>query len=68
MKKAHKCDQTTPSILEPVVESTSLEDSLDVEATLDTPMLKVRSLSNVYERCNLVHAEPTCYTEAARFP
>ena len=68
LKKVHKCDQTTPSILEPAVESTSLEDPLDVEATLDTPMLKVRSLSNVYERCNLVHAEPTCYTEAARFP
>ena len=31
-------------------------------------MLKVRPLSDVYERCNLVHAEPTCYTEAARFP
>ncbi|RVW53763.1 Retrovirus-related Pol polyprotein from transposon TNT 1-94 [Vitis vinifera] len=65
LKKVHKCDQTTPSILEPVVESTSLEDSLDVEATLDTAMLKVRLLSDVYERCNLVHAEPTCYTEAA---
>jgi hypothetical protein len=22
----------------------------------------------VYERCNLIHAEPTSYTEAARFP
>ncbi|WJZ90611.1 hypothetical protein VitviT2T_009742 [Vitis vinifera] len=68
LKKVHKCDQTTPSILEPVVESTSLEDPLDVEATSDTPMLKVRPLSNVYERCNLVHAESTCYTEATRFP
>ena len=62
LKKVHKCDQTTPSILEPV------EDPLDVEATSDTPVLKVRPLSNVYERCNLVHAKPTCYTEAARFP
>ncbi|KAL6312714.1 hypothetical protein AAG906_024672 [Vitis piasezkii] len=68
LKKVYKCDQTTPSILEPAVESTSLEDPLDVEATSDTPMLKVRPLSDVYERCNLVHAEPTCYTEATRFP
>ena len=30
-------------------------------------MLKVRPLFDVYERCNLVHAEPTCYTEAVRF-
>ena len=44
LKKVHKCDQTTPSILEPA------EDPLDVEATLDTPVLKVRPLSNVYER------------------
>ncbi|RVW94557.1 Retrovirus-related Pol polyprotein from transposon RE1 [Vitis vinifera] len=49
-------------------ESTSIEDPLDVEATSNTPVLKVRPLSDVYERCNLVHAEPTCYTEAARFP
>ena len=68
LKKVHKCDQTTPSILEPTVESTSLEDPLDVEATSDTPMLKVRPLSDVYERYNLVHAEPTCYTKAARVP
>ena len=61
MKKVRKCDQTTPSILE------LIEDPLDVEATSDTPVLKVRPLSNVYERYNLVHAEPTCYTEAARF-
>ncbi|RVW53770.1 Retrovirus-related Pol polyprotein from transposon TNT 1-94 [Vitis vinifera] len=68
LKKVHKCDQTTPSILEPAIESTSLEDPLDVEATSDTPMLKVRPLSDVYERCNLIYAEPTCYTEVARFP
>ncbi|RVW29068.1 Retrovirus-related Pol polyprotein from transposon TNT 1-94 [Vitis vinifera] len=67
LKKVHKCDQTTPSILEPTVESTSLEDPLDVEATSDTLVLKVRPLSDVYERCNLVHAEPTCYIEAPRF-
>ncbi|RVW23484.1 hypothetical protein CK203_110466 [Vitis vinifera] len=35
-KEVHKCDQTTPSILEPTVESTSIEDPLDVEATSDT--------------------------------
>ncbi|RVW75541.1 Copia protein [Vitis vinifera] len=53
--------------VEPKVESTSIEDPLDVEATSDTPVLKVRPLFDVYERCNLVHAEPTCYTEAVRF-
>nr|CAN72453.1 hypothetical protein VITISV_008931 [Vitis vinifera] len=67
LKKVHKCDQTTPSILEPAIESTIIEGPLDVEATSDTPVLKMRPLSDVYERCNLVHAEPTCYTEAARF-
>ncbi|WJZ82104.1 hypothetical protein VitviT2T_001894 [Vitis vinifera] len=40
LKKVHKCDQTTPSILEPAIESTSIEDPLDVEATSDTPVLK----------------------------
>ena len=59
LKKIHKCDQTTPSILEPTVESTCIEDPLDVEATSDTLVLKVRPLSDVYERCNLVHVEPT---------
>ncbi|WJZ92853.1 hypothetical protein VitviT2T_011828 [Vitis vinifera] len=67
LKKVHKCDQNTPSILEPAIESIIIEGPLDVEATSDTPMLKMRPLSDVYERCNLVHAEPTCYTEAARF-
>ncbi|RVX01546.1 Pleiotropic drug resistance protein 3 [Vitis vinifera] len=67
LKKVHKCDQTTPSILEPAIESTIIEGPLDVEATSDTPVLKMRPLSDMYERCNLVHAEPTCYTEAARF-
>jgi hypothetical protein len=50
-------DCTTTAALEPAVEGTS-----------DTAILKVRPLSDVYERCNLVHAEPTSYTEAARFP
>jgi len=31
------------------------------------PVLKMRLLSNVYERCNLKHVEPACYTEAIRF-
>ena len=62
LKKVRKCDQTTPSILE------LIEDPLDVEATSDTPVLKVRPLFDVYERCNLAHAKPTCYTEAVRFP
>ncbi|RVW91591.1 Copia protein [Vitis vinifera] len=44
LKKVHKCDQTTPSILEPAVESTSIEDPLDVEATSDTPVLKLIEL------------------------
>ncbi|KAL6331879.1 hypothetical protein AAG906_020226 [Vitis piasezkii] len=47
LKRVHKCDQTTPSILEPTIESTSIEDPLDVEATSDTPVLKVRPLSDV---------------------
>ncbi|KAL6332552.1 hypothetical protein AAG906_008972 [Vitis piasezkii] len=59
LKKVHKCDQTTPSILEPTIESTIIEGPLDVEATSNTPVLKMRPLSDVYERCNLVHAEPT---------
>ncbi|RVX12855.1 Retrovirus-related Pol polyprotein from transposon RE1 [Vitis vinifera] len=37
LKKVHKCDQTTPSILEPAIESTIIEGPLDVEATSDTP-------------------------------
>lgn len=42
------------------------EDQFDVEGTSDVDVLKVRPLADVYERCNLVHAEPTCYDEAAR--
>lgn len=49
MKKVYKCDQTTPSILEPTIERIGIKDPFDVEATLDTPILKVRALSNVYE-------------------
>ena len=45
LEEVHKCDQTTSSILEPTVESTSIEDPLDIEATSDTPVLKVRPLS-----------------------
>ena len=30
-------------------------------------MLKVRSLSDMYESCNLVHTDPTCYIEATKF-
>ncbi|WJZ86304.1 hypothetical protein VitviT2T_005772 [Vitis vinifera] len=41
LKKVHKCDQTTPSILEPTIESTIIEGPLDVEATSDTPVLKI---------------------------
>ncbi|RVW71560.1 Retrovirus-related Pol polyprotein from transposon TNT 1-94 [Vitis vinifera] len=45
LKKVHKCDQTTPFILEPA------EDPLDVEATLDTPMLKaMKAEIDVIER------------------
>uniref|UniRef100_A0A6N2LIG7 Reverse transcriptase Ty1/copia-type domain-containing protein n=1 Tax=Salix viminalis TaxID=40686 RepID=A0A6N2LIG7_SALVM len=39
-------------------------DKSSIERTSDTIVLKVRSLSDVYERCNLVHAEPTNYTKA----
>uniref|UniRef100_A0A6N2MMZ3 Reverse transcriptase Ty1/copia-type domain-containing protein n=1 Tax=Salix viminalis TaxID=40686 RepID=A0A6N2MMZ3_SALVM len=44
------------------------EDKTDVDVTSDSVVLKVKSLANVYERCNLVHAEPTSYTNATRFP
>jgi len=63
-----KVDQTTTATLEPVVERFGVEDRLDIEATSNSQILKVKPLSDVYERCNLVHAEPTSYTEAPRFP
>jgi hypothetical protein len=61
-------DQITTTTLEPAVRRTGVEDQPDIEATSDTTVLKVRPLSDVYKRCNLVHAEPTNYTEAARVP
>jgi hypothetical protein len=61
-------DHKTTVALELAVRRTGVEDQLDIEATSDTIVLKVRPLSDVYERCNLVHAEPTNYTEAARVP
>jgi len=59
-------DRTTTATLEPAVEGTG--DQPNIKGTPDTTILKVRPLSDVYERCNLVHAELTSYTEAARFP
>jgi hypothetical protein len=61
-------DQTTITALEPTVGRTGVEDQLDIEETSDTVVLKVRSLSDMYERCNLVYAKLTSYTEAIRFP
>ena len=58
-------DQNNTTALEPAVRSFGVEVQQDIEATSDTTVLKVRPLSDVYERCNLVHAEPTNYTEAA---
>lgn len=66
LKEVHNCDQTTPSIHEQVKEATDNKNPLGVETTSDTSVLKVRPLTDVYERCNLVHAEPTSYTEAAK--
>lgn len=59
LNKVHDCDQTTQ-----FVSKVSL--SLDVKGTSDTPVLKVKSLYDVYERCNLVHAEPASYKEVAK--
>jgi hypothetical protein len=59
-------DRTTTAALEPTVGGTG--DQPDIKGTSDTTILKVRTLSDVYERCNLVHAEPISYNEAARFP
>ncbi|KAL3612509.1 hypothetical protein D5086_003529 [Populus alba] len=39
-----------------------------MEMSRYTVILKVRPLSDVYERCNLVHVERTNYTEAAGVP
>ncbi|KAG6788948.1 hypothetical protein POTOM_005026 [Populus tomentosa] len=61
-------EQNITATLEPPVRSIGVEDQQDIEATLDTTVLKVGQLSDVYERCNLVHAEPTNYTKAAGVP
>lgn len=55
----HNRDQTTQSV--PKVSSL-----LDVERSSDIPVLKMKSLSDVYEICNLVNAKPTSYKEAAQ--
>jgi len=52
LKKVHKKYQAT--IPKPARESSRIEDSLDVEATLDTLVHKVRPLSDVYERYSLI--------------
>jgi len=61
-------DHKTTAVLEPAVRRVGVEDQPDNKATSDTIVLKVRPLSDVYERCNLVYAEPTNYTIAARVP
>lgn len=63
MKKVLKCDQISLLKLVPVNEATSNKNQIDIERTSDKTLLKVRSLTDVYERCNLVHAELTSYNE-----
>ena len=60
--------QTITAALESPLQSIDVEDQQAIEATSDTAVLKVRQLSDVYERCNLVHVEPTNYSEAAGDP
>lgn len=57
--KVHNSYQTTQSV--PKVSSL-----LDDERSSDIPVLKVKYLSDVYDRCNLVNAKPTSYKEAAQ--
>jgi hypothetical protein len=61
-------DQKNKAALEPTVRSIGVEVQPDIEATSDTVVLKVRPLSDVYKRCNLVHPEPTNYIEATGVP
>ena len=53
--------------LKPTTERTDDEtkEQTDIEATTDSDVGKISSLADVYERCNLVHSEPTTYTEVA---
>ncbi|KAF2324251.1 hypothetical protein GH714_011145 [Hevea brasiliensis] len=43
----------------------SYEDGSDSE--VDYPILKIRSLAEIYERCNMVNMEPSNYQEASKF-
>ena len=43
----------------------SLDDDALVEATRDGPNYKLKSLANVYERCNLLVVEPNSYCKAS---
>ena len=54
------------TILDAAAGETSTETEFDVDGTSDADVLKVRPLAEIYERCNLVHAEPTSYAEAAK--
>ena len=63
-----RVQQTITAALESPVQSIDVEDQQAIEATSDTTVHKVRQLFDVYERCNLVHVEPTNYSEAAGDP
>ena len=45
-----KVDQTITTTLKPVVGRSGVEDQLDIDTTSYTLILKVRPLSDVYER------------------
>lgn len=42
-----------------------IEHNSDVDMTTDSPILKTRSLAEVYEQCNFALVEPSSYEEAA---
>lgn len=42
------------------------DEESDGESSLDSPILKTRSLSEIYERCNVAISEPNSYQEASR--
>ncbi|KAL4319314.1 hypothetical protein GQ457_18G017080 [Hibiscus cannabinus] len=51
------------------VENGETSDWFDVAGTTDADeVIKTKSLASVYERCNLVFAEPTIFNDAAKVP
>lgn len=53
---------------EPVLpgQSTKL-NAFDVEGTSDNPVIKTKSLAEVFEKCNITTVEPNNYYDAAKF-